>query len=90
MIPQHQRDNYEHTDYLIHEVKHLQSAAYELVGDLEIIPSHRGLMDTVLTLLNIANQKFEALEKARQLEWVGLGGKNETLSENDLNKARGD
>jgi hypothetical protein len=90
MIPQHQRDNYEHTDYLIHEVKHLQSAAYEMVGGLEIIPSHRSLMDTVLALLNIANEKAVALEQARQLEWVGLGGTNEKLSGDDLKKARGE
>ena len=90
MIPQHQRDNYERTDHLIYEVKHLQSAAYEMVGGLESIPSHRGMMDTVLALLNIAQEKIVALEKARQLEWVGLGGKNESLPEAEMQKARGE
>tara|TARA_R100000935_G_scaffold58516_1_gene95987 strand:+ start:2178 stop:2450 length:273 start_codon:yes stop_codon:yes gene_type:complete len=90
MIPNHQRENYERSDHLIHVIKHLQAAAYEMVGNLEIIPEHRGLMDTVLAMLDVADEKISALEHARQLEWVGLGGKNETLSESDLNKARGD
>lgn len=89
MIPQHQRDNYERSDFLIHEVKHLQSAAYDMVGNLEIIPSHRAMMDTALALLNIAHEKTVALEKARQLEWVGLGGKDERLPEAEMQKARG-
>lgn len=90
MIPNHQRVNHERSDYLIHVIKHLQAATYEMVGNLEIVPEHRSLMDTVLAMLEFADEKISALEHARQLEWVGLGGKNESLSEDDLKNARGE
>ena len=89
MIPRHIRDNYERTDEKLFELRGLITAAF-IVGDdcqarIEGTPE-----SDALTLLNrLAWAKITEIEKARWMEWAGVGGASPRLTDHEIAQARG-
>ena len=90
MIPQNQRDNFENTSDLLHELRVLLTVL-ELADDAA--PA-RGNIDqnaqAVPALIRMLQVKLGEVEKCHSLEWIGLGGDSEKLTDDEIKLARGE
>lgn len=90
MIPQNQRDNFERTSDLLHEARVLLTAL-ELADDNA--PDRKNLdqyAQAVPALIRMLELKLIEAEKGHSLEWVGIGGKSNDLTDDEIKTARGE
>jgi len=90
MIPRNQRDNYERTSELLHEASVLLTAL-ELADDNA--PERENLdrcAQAVPALIRMLETKLSEIEKSHSIEWVGLGGNSNGLTDEEINTARGE
>lgn len=76
-IPSHQRENYERTDDLLNRLRALLTALDRITFAL---PIHDDDGEAVLGLIATIREKMDEIEKARAMEWVGLGGVSQRLT----------
>lgn len=89
MIPKHQRHNYERTNELLNDLDCLMIAMNEL-QDLAGNRDDMRLHNAAYAMRYMAMEKFLEVEKSRQAEWVGLGGKSPELTDAETAAARGE
>lgn len=90
MIPKNQRDNFERTSYLLHEARVLLNAL-ELADDNA--PARENVdrnAQAVPALIRMLETKLNEIEKGHLIEWVGLGGNANDLTEDEIKQARGE
>ncbi|MBD3738852.1 MAG: hypothetical protein IE938_20655 [Pseudomonas balearica] len=84
MIPKNQRDNYERTDEQLSELRALLVAVDNL-NDLDA--KHPDRIWTI-ALTRLALAKLDTIDHHHSMEWVGIGGASDTLTEAELIEAR--
>ena len=90
MIPQNQRDNFENTSHLMHELRVLLTAL-ELADDAA--PARDNIdqnAQAVPALIRMLQTKMAEIEKSHSIEWVGLGGNSGDLTDDEAKRARGE
>ena len=86
-VPDHLGENHEATDELISIAEGLLFSLHTLVDDVNRSPKHQ---NAVYVLLNTIAATFDKLGRTRQMEWVGIGGRSEALTPEEIAKARGE
>lgn len=90
MIPRNQRDNYERTSELLHEAR-VMLTALELADDnapeRESLDQYAQAVPALIRMLEI---KLDQIDKSHSIEWVGLGGNSNGLTDEEINTARGE
>lgn len=89
-ITSHARANFERTDDLLHEIKGL-AFAFDMLDNACSAPDHRSkeaLSKDVLMRLLL--ERMDHIDRVRAMEWVGLGGKSELLTADEIATARGE
>ena len=84
MIPSHQRDNHERTDFLIFELQALLVA----IDELRSRPG-KETDDAADALQRMAIAKSKELQRAHLIEWAGLGGDSMHLLPEEIALAMG-
>ncbi|SEP62092.1 hypothetical protein [Thalassovita taeanensis] len=90
MIPQNQRNNFERTSDLLHETRVLLTAL-ELADDNA--PDRNNLdqyAQAVPALIRMLELKLIEVEKGHFLEWIGIGGNSNDLTDDEIKLARGE
>lgn len=90
MIAQHHRKNHERASDLTNQIKRLINAIHTVADAITTTPEQLVQADTVFALLMIAEEKLAQLEKSQSMEWVGLGGNSDELTEDEIKTARGE
>lgn len=89
-IESHHRDNYENTDSRICTIESLVTAL-EVMRDQyphAELNSREGI--AMGALMNLLTDQFQELHRLRLMEWAGLGGNTEQLTEAEIAQARGE
>lgn len=89
MIPHHLRENHERTDQKLNELRGLIAAAYIVGEDRQARVDGTPESDALTVLNRLAWAKIEEIEKARSMEWAGIGGSSPRLTNEEIGKARG-
>jgi len=90
MIAKHHRENHERSSEIANQIKRLINAAYTVGANLNTTPDQLADADTLFSLLTIADEKLVQLEKYHTIEWVGLGGNANDLTDDEIKQARGE
>ncbi|KEP68540.1 hypothetical protein DL1_11335 [Thioclava dalianensis] len=87
MIVDHHKTNHERTDDVVHDLKALLYA----IDCLHEFTYANGsdARQCQETLTRMAREKLDDVERSRLMEWVGLGGSPEGLTEAEVAEARG-
>lgn len=89
-IPQHQRVNYERTDYALTEIRglfHVLIALREVNNAPAPMSDHALAVSVVFDLLD---ERVGDLDRLRAMEWCGIGGASEILTADEIATARGE
>lgn len=87
MIAEHHRENSERISYAFERVKGLFFALEYLEQDIDPCVDQRSAKFAVFEVLR---DQISALEKANAMEWVGVGGHSQSLSDQEVAEARGE
>lgn len=89
MILKHHRRNHEATDELLNDLDCILVALEALE---EAAPMREATPETnaAANMRNLARAKIKEIEKARSMEWTGLGGLSDRLSKAEVAQARGE
>lgn len=89
MILKHHRRNHEATGDLLNDLDCILVALEALE---EAAPMREATPETnaAAKMRDLAREKIKEIEKSRSMEWVGIGGRSETLSKAELAEARGE
>ena len=85
MVPDLQRTNYERTAGCLDDLRALMFASDELAR----LPTEYERQKYAATLMTLALEKLDEVERAHAMEWVGLGGKYPTLTDDEMAQAKG-
>lgn len=89
MVPEHQRKNYDRTGDLINALDCILVALDTLEQAVAPREATRE-SNAAAKMLDLALDKIKEIEKARSMEWVGIGGRSDTLTEAEVAQARGE
>jgi hypothetical protein len=87
-IAPHHRRNYERTDETLDAVRGVIAALDTCLENVPSLSTNARETVPVWVLMGILQEKIEALETARQMEWVGIGGGSSYLTKKQNREAQ--
>jgi hypothetical protein len=87
-VASNHRRNYERTDETIAALDGLIDALYQCLDAVPGLTAYAPENASIWALIHILREKIEALQTARKIEWVGLGGASPSLTKKQIRAAK--
>ena len=89
MIAQHHRDNHERTAEALYRLEGLLIALDIVFDELPVLHTNSRETSAIRTLHEQIMEIVEQAKRAQRMNWVGLGGKSDLLTDAEIAEAIG-